>query len=147
MVRVKLGYPSPEEESDILLRFERDVNPPALDPVTERQELEKMQDTVTTVRVDDTVREYIVQIVQASRQNDALSLGASPRAGLALYKTAQARSAIDGRDFVTPDDVKALTESVLSHRIIPNSTSRLRGRTAEMIVEDILAAIPVPIER
>ena len=147
MVRVKLGYPSPEEESDILLRFERDVVLPALDAVTERQELEKMQNAVTAVRVDDTVREYIVQILQASRQNGALSLGASPRAGLALYKTAQARAAIDGRDFVTPDDVKELAESVLSHRIIPNSTSRLRGRTAELIVEEILTAVPVPIER
>ncbi len=147
MVRVKLGYPSPDEESDILLRFERDSIPPEVDAVTERQELEGMQDAVTTVRVDDTVREYIVQIVQASRGSEALSLGASPRAGLALYKTAQARAAIGGRDFVTPDDVKELAESVLSHRVIPTSTSRLRGRTAELIVEEILTAVPVPIER
>ena len=147
MVRVKLGYPTPQEESDILLRFERESLPPPVDAVTEREELERMQESVTSVKVDDTVRAYIVEILQATRVSEALSLGASPRAGLALYKTAQARAAIDGRDFVTPDDVKALADPVLSHRVIPTSTARLRGRTTDQIIREVLEAVPVPIER
>ena len=147
MVRVKLGYPTPQEESDILLRFERESLPPPVDAVTEREELERMQESVTSVKVDDTVRAYIVEILQATRMSEALSLGASPRAGLALYKTAQARAAIDGRDFVTPDDVKALADPVLSHRVIPTSTARLRGRTTDQIIREVLEAVPVPIER
>jgi MoxR-like ATPase len=147
MVRIKLGYPTPEEESDILLRFERDTMLPDLEPVTGSEELREMQESVTSVRVDDIVRDYIVAIVQSTRNNDGLTLGASPRAAMSLYKTAQARAALDGRDFVTPDDVKQLAESVLAHRLILTSNSRLRGRTPENIVAEVLNLVPVPIER
>ena len=147
MLRIKLGYPTQEEESDILLRFERDTMLPELDPVTGEGELREMQEAVTSVRVDDIVRDYIVSVVHATRMNDALMLGASPRAGLALYKTSQARAALNGRDFVTPDDVKELAETVLAHRLILTSNSRLRGRTTEQIVAEVLASVPVPIER
>ncbi|MCE2456902.1 MAG: MoxR family ATPase [Dehalococcoidia bacterium] len=147
MVRVKLGYPTPDEESDILLRFERDTLLPELDPVTGSEELREMQDAVTHVRVDDVVRDYIVEIAQSTRRNESLTLGASPRAAMSLYKTSQARAALDGRDFVTPDDVKQLTESVLAHRLILTSNSRLRGRTTENIIAEILNLVPVPIER
>jgi MoxR-like ATPase len=147
MLRIKLGYPSPDEESDILLRFQKDTILPALDPVTTESELRPLQDAVTTVRVDDTIRMYVVAITQATREHDGLSLGASPRAALSLYKTAQAKAALDGRDFVTPDDVKEMAETVLAHRMILTSNSRLRGRTTEMIVEEVLDSVPVPIER
>jgi MoxR-like ATPase len=147
MVRIQLGYPSPEEESDILLRFERDTAMPELATVTDAQELDLVQDTVSAVRVDETVRMYVVNMVQATRKHGALSLGASPRAGLALYKTAQARAAIEGRDFVTPDDAKELAPTVLAHRMILTSESRLRGRTTEEIVREIISSVPVPIER
>ncbi len=147
MVRMKLGYPSAEEESAILLRFQQDTVLPDLEPVTEEAELREMQSAVTMIRIDDIIRDYIVEVVRSTRENDALTLGASPRAALALYKTAQARAALDGRDFVTPDDVKALAETVLAHRLILTSNSRLRGRTAEDIVAEILRAVPVPIER
>ena len=147
MIRAKLGYPTEEEESDILLRFQRDTTLPDLDPVTGESEMREMQEAVTTVRVDDIVRAYIVAIVRATRMNDGLTLGASPRAALALYKTSQARAALDGRDYVTPDDVKALAEIVLAHRLILTSNSRLRGRTAEQIVAEVLHSTPVPIER
>ena len=76
-----------------------------------------------------------------------LSLGASPRAALALYRTSQAMAAVDGREFVTPDDVKRLAVPVLAHRLVLNSTSRLRGRAAEQIVNEVLSTVPVPIER
>ena len=147
MLRIKLGYPSPDEESDILLRFQKDTILPALDPVTTESELRPLQDAVTTVRVDATIRMYVVAITQATREHDGLSLGASPRAALSLYKTAQAKAALDARDFVTPDDVKGMAETVLAHRMILTSNSRLRGRTTEMIVEEVLDSVPVPIER
>ena len=144
---MKLGYPTPEEESDILLRFERDSILPDLEPVTGSEELREMQEAVTSVRVDDVVRDYIVAIAQSTRANEGLTLGASPRAAMSLYKTAQARAALDGRDFVIPDDVKALAESVLAHRLILTSNFRLRGRTPENIIAEILNLVPVPIER
>ena len=147
MLRIRLGYPTPEEESDILLRFERDFEPPEIDAVIDAAELSEMQALVNQVLVDDAVRMYIVDIIQSSRTNQSLTLGASPRAGLALYKTSQARAALDGRDFVTPDDVKELALPVLSHRLIVASNARLRGRTAGQIVRDILAGVSVPIER
>ena len=147
MVRVQLGYPSPEEESDILLRFERDTVLPDLEAVTDGEELARMQDAVTSARVDDTVRMYVVSLIQATRENSDLSLGASPRAGLALYKVAQARAAIEGRDFVTPDDVKQMAVAALAHRMILTSNSRLRGRTTVQVVREVLSAVPVPIER
>ncbi len=147
IVRIKLGYPSAEEESDILLRFERDIAPPDLDAVTSEDDLMEMQDSVTRIEVDDIVRDYIVSVVQSTRTNDALALGGSPRATLGLYKTSQARAALDGRDFVTPDDVKAMAEPVLSHRLIMTSGARLRGLVPEQIVSGILNSLPVPIER
>ena len=147
IVRIKLGYPSAEEESDILLRFERDIAPPDLDAVTSEDDLMEMQDSVTRIEVDDIVRDYIVAVVQSTRANDALALGGSPRATLGLYKTSQARAALDGRDFVTPDDVKAMAEPVLSHRLIMTSGARLRGLVPEQIVSGILSSLPVPIER
>ncbi len=147
MVRIKLGYPTPEEESDILLRFQRDAVLPSLEPVTSGDELRLMQDLVTDVRVDDAVRGYIVSIAQATRANAALALGASPRAALALYKTSQALAAIGGRDFVTPDDVKRMAVPVLAHRMVLTSNARLRGRTTEQVLGEVLSSVPVPIER
>ena len=147
MVRIKLGYPSPEEESEILTRFERDAVLPSLEAVIQAEEVTAMQDTVSLVRVDEAVRTYIVTIVQTTRRHEGLSLGASPRAGLALYKTAQARAALEGRDFVLPDDVKALAAAVLAHRMLLTPNSRLRGRTTREIVDEVLSTVPVPIER
>ena len=147
MVNVEIGYPSPEEESAILLRFEEDTVPPAVDAVTSADELREIQRLVPRVRVDDTVRGYVVSVTRKTREHDSLSLGASPRAGLALYKASQAAAAMDGRDFVTPDDVKAIAVRVLSHRLVLTSNARLRGRTTTQIVEQVLSSTPVPIER
>ena len=147
MVNVEIGYPSVEEESDILLRFEEDTVPPAVDAVTSADELKEIQRLVPRVRVDDAVRGYVVSVTRKTREHDSLSLGASPRAGLALYKASQAAAAMDGRDFVTPDDVKAVAVRVLSHRLVLTSNARLRGRTTTQIVEQVLSSTPVPIER
>ena len=145
MVRIRLGYPSEDEESKILTRFERDALF-SLDPVTDAGELLRAQDMVARVRVEESVRRYTVQIVHATREHRTLMLGASPRAALALYKTAQARAAIDGRDFVTPDDVKALASPVLAHRMILTSNARVRGHTAEQALADVLSSVAVPVE-
>jgi MoxR-like ATPase len=147
MVRVKLGYPTPQEESAIFVRFERDSVLPSIEAVTTAEEVGRMQETTPTVKVDHPVRDYIVSIVGRTREHSGISLGASPRAGLALYKTSQAWAAIDGRDFVIPDDVKALAPSVLPHRMILSATARLKGNTAVQLIEEILSAAPVPIER
>ena len=147
MVRIKLGYPSPEEESAILQRFERATAEPSVDAVTDAAELRQIQDLVTTVRVDESVRGYVVAVAQATRRHGGLTLGASPRAALALYRTCQANAALDGRDFVSPDDVKALASPVLAHRMLITSNARLRGRTADHAVEEILGEVAVPIER
>jgi MoxR-like ATPase len=147
MVRIKIGYPTPEEESRILQRFEGDSVAPQVEAVIDAAELTDAQRALVSVTVDEQVRGYIVSIAQETRGHAGLALGASPRAALALYKTSQALAAIDGRGFVTPDDVKHLAVPVLAHRLVPNSTSRLRGRTTEQIVNEVLSTVPVPIER
>ena len=145
MVRIMLGYPSEDEESEILTRFERDALF-SLDPVTDAGEFVRVQDMVARVRVEESVRRYAVKIVHATREHRTLMLGASPRAALALYKTAQARAAIDGRDFVTPDDVKALASPVLAHRMILTSNARVRGHTADQALAEVLSSVAVPVE-
>ena len=145
MVRIRLGYPSEDEESEILTRFERDALF-SLDPVTDAGELVRVQAMVARVRVEESIRRYAVQIVHATREHRTLMLGASPRAALALYKTAQARAAIDGRDFVTPDDMKALASPVLAHRMILTSNARVRGHTADQALAEVLSSVAVPVE-
>jgi MoxR-like ATPase len=147
MVRVVIGYPTPEEEGAIYKRFERDTVLPSLAAVTNSEDLAELQNVPPSVRMDDTVRKYIVDLITSTRDNPGLSLGASPRAGLALYKTSQAWAALEGRDYVTPDDVKLLARSVLPHRLILSSTARLRGNSADQIVGDVLDTVSVPIER
>ena len=147
MVRIRLGYPTPEEEASIYLRFERDQVLPGLGAVTNSEELDLMMEVPPAVRVDQPVRDYVVGIAAATRDNAGITLGASPRAGMALYKTSQAWAAIDGRDFVTPDDVKAMALHVLAHRMILSSNSRLKGSTSERVVADVLSRVTVPIER
>ena len=147
MVRVLIGYPTPHEEGEIYLRFERGSELPELEAVASADDVRRAQEIPPAVKIDTPIRTYIVDIINRTRDHDGISLGASPRAGLALYKTAQARAAVDGRDFVIPDDVKQLAPSVLSHRMILSSTARLRGATAEQILEEILAEAPVPISK
>jgi MoxR-like ATPase len=147
MVRIKIGYPTPEEESRILQRFQGDSVAPQLEAVIDAAVLTDAQRALASVTVGEEVRGYIVSIAQETRGHAGLSLGASPRAALALYKTSQALAAVDGRDFVTPDDVKHMAVPVLAHRLVLNSTSRLRGRTTEQIVSEVLSTVPVPIER
>jgi MoxR-like ATPase len=105
----------------------------------------ELQRQVWEVHVDDTVRDYIVRLVQATRSHSDLALGASPRGSLSLFKTAQALAALRGRDFVLPDDVKVLAVPTLVHRLIVRPESALRGYTAERILGDLLQATPLDI--
>ena len=98
------------------------------------------------VHVDDELRQYITRLVRATRAHEAVELGARPRGTLASDRAAQALAALRGRDYVLPDDIKALWAPILTHRIILSSESRLRGRTMESILRDVVAQIPVPVE-
>jgi len=146
LMRLALGYPDRAEENDILLRYERDDPLDGLEPVIQAEDLLAMQRQVRGVHVEGSVREYIVDVVRATREHAAVELGVSPRGSLALYNTAQALAALRGRDFVVPDDVKTLAPVVLTHRLIISPQTRLRGRRPEEIVAEIVASVPVPVE-
>ncbi|MFH1928742.1 MAG: MoxR family ATPase [Chloroflexota bacterium] len=146
LIQLGLGYPSEEEENDILLRFEREDPLETLGPVVDAAVLLEMQREVRTIRVEESVRRYIVQVARATREHPAVELGVSPRGTLSLYKTAQALAAIEGREYVIPDDAKRLAPYVLTHRIIISPQTRLRGRTPEEVMMEIVDSVPVPVE-
>jgi MoxR-like ATPase len=118
-----------------------------LEAVTSAEELLTLQEGSSHIRVEESVREYIVQVARATRGHPSVELGVSPRGTLFLYKTCQALAAIRGRDFVIPDDVKHLAPYVLTHRIIINPQTRLRGRTPEEVVMEVVNSVPVPVEK
>jgi MoxR-like ATPase len=146
-MKLALGYPSEEEESAILLRFERDDPLETLQAVADSATIAEMQRAVRTIRVEASVRHYITAIVRATRVHASVELGASPRGSLYLYHASQALATLRGRDFVLPDDVKYLTPFVLTHRLIISAQTRLRGRTAEQILKDVVNSVPVPVEQ
>jgi MoxR-like ATPase len=146
LIKLQIGYPTAEDDRLILSRF-RSTDPlEELAPVVSSDDLMTMQKDCREVHVADDVEDYIVRLIHATRRHDAVELGASPRAMLALYNAAQALAAIRGRAFVTPDDVKYLVTPVLIHRIIPKSESRLRGQKAEQTLKEIVNSVNVPVE-
>ena len=145
LIKTTLGYPDEAEENDILLRYARQDPMIDLETVTTAEQIEEMQQQVRQVRVEDSVREYLVKVVRATRDHPAVDLGVSPRGTLALYRTCQARAAIQGRAYVLPDDVKAMTPTVLTHRIHINPQTRLRGRTPDEIVSEVVGEVEVPV--
>jgi len=146
LMRLTLGYPTPDEEAAILDRFERTNPLDDLGPVTDPPSLAAAAVVVRSVTVAPPTRDYLVAIVQATRTHPALTLGASPRASLALRRTSQALAAVRGRTFVLPDDVKYLAPAVLGHRLIPSGQTRLRGTALQEIIAEMLAKVPVPAE-
>ncbi len=146
LLRVALGYPDQAEENAILERFRLADPLLELQPVAGPGEILDLIQARRQVRVEESVRDYVVRIARATRQNAEIQLGASPRASLALYQAAQALAAILGRDFVLPDDVKQMAPPVLSHRLMVAPQAQLRGRSASELVADIVAAVPVPVE-
>jgi len=145
LLRLKVGYPKPEREVEIVRRFERASPLESLEAVVSAEELARLSGQLTEVHVEDAVVQYMVAVVQATRTHGAFELGASPRASLALFRACRALAAIEGRDFVTPDDVKRLAQPVLSHRLQLSSNSRLRGRDADEVLDEILGEVPVPV--
>ncbi|MBT3239318.1 MAG: MoxR family ATPase [Chloroflexi bacterium] len=147
LLRVSIGYPTEEEETRILDRFHSEDPLPSLEPVTGIEEILTMQEERKSVRVDDSLRDYIVQIARATREHEEIDLGASPRGSLSLYMASQALAAIKGRDFIIPDDIKAMAPSVLTHRLMISPRAQLRGRKPESLVSDIVSSVPVPVEK
>jgi MoxR-like ATPase len=144
LLRLNLGYPSRLDEIAILKR-QRQAHPlDSLPTVAQIDELLQLQGAIKEVYVDDLIEEYIVGITTATRHHEDVYLGASARGSLALYRTAQAWAAINGRDYVAPDDVKDLAAAVLGHRIIVSPSARIRSVTAAAVIEDVLSGVAVP---
>ncbi len=144
LLRIHLGYPSAVDEVRILEGQQRQHPIESLGAVTGPDELLGMRRAVKEIFVDGAVKDYIVSVVEATRSHGSVYLGASPRGSLALYRTAQARALLDGRDFVLPDDVKALTYATLGHRIIVSPSARVKNVTPREIIEQALERVPVP---
>ncbi len=146
LLRVAIGYPSQQDENAILERFRLNDPLPDLQAVSSAEEIINLQNERRQVRVENSVRDYIVRIARSTRQNQDIQLGASPRATLSLFQTSQAWAAIQGRDFVLPDDIKFVAPYVLCHRMILSAQAQLRGRTTPELIDDIISAVPVPVE-
>lgn len=147
LMRLSVGYPSFTDENEMLERLKLRHPLEELGQVASAEEIVAAQRAIRDVFVHERVRQYLVRIVHATRRHEDLALGASPRASIALYRAAQALAALEGRDFVIPDDVKYVAEPILCHRVIVSSEARLRGRTAEQIIDKLIAGIPAPVEK
>jgi len=145
MLQLQLGYPTLDEEEEILLRYER--SDPMLDirPVVTVAQLLHLRQQVTSIHVSEAVRGYLLQLVRATREHSLVVLGVSPRGTLALFRASQAFAALRGRDFVIPSDIQALCPALLTHRIHISPQTRLRGRTPQQIVADITEQTPAPV--
>ncbi|WP_214829797.1 AAA family ATPase [Exiguobacterium algae] len=147
LLKIEMGYPTFNEEIALLTRFEKTEPLEALQSVVSKEEVEQMQREVREVHVSSAVKQYIVRLIHESRKDPNTYLGGSPRATLALMKAAQAWAYIQNRDFVLPDDVKALATSVLGHRVLLTAEARYKGRTANQLITGWLETLPVPMDR
>ena len=145
LLRARIGYPDDAGERRIARRHQDAADPlDTIEPVIDRGRLLAVRDRVRTVRVADEVEAYVVAVVRATREHRDVDLGGSPRATVALYRSAQAAAVLAGRGFVTPDDVKGVAGPVLAHRLVVDLDRSLHGATAEAVVDSILATVPVP---
>lgn len=146
LMRLEVGYPSREEEERILLRFGTEDPLKTFGAVSSPEEVMRLQEERRMVRVEESVRGYLMDITRATREHLEIELGASPRATLALYQASQAWAAIQGREYVLPDDVKGMVPHVLIHRLILSPQAQLRGREIRELLDDIVITVPVPVE-
>ena len=146
LLRVRVGYPSEDEEEIILHRFKSEEPLEALRPVVSAEQVAALQQVVRQVQWQPEVERYLLAVVRATREHPAVNLGVSPRGTLALYRACEAYAALQGRDYVQPDDVKRLATSVLAHRLITTTRARLRGGESSAIIQEIVEATPVPVE-
>ena len=145
--RIKLEYPSFQEEVEILKRFKnniKDVSFGQINSILSAGEIEEFQGLIEEVKIEDQLLEYIARIIAETRNHAKLYLGASPRASLSILKSAKAAAAVRGRDFVTPDDIQYVAEPVLNHRIILTPETEMEGATAEDVIAEIIQKIEVP---
>ncbi len=146
LLRVRVGYPSEDEEQAILHRF-KDAEPlETLQSVVSAGQVIALQQTIRQVQWQPVVERYLLAIARATRQHAGVSLGVSPRGTLALYRACQAYAAMQGRAYVTPDDIKQLAPAVLAHRLLTTTRARLRGNESWAIIQEIIDATPVPVE-
>ncbi|MFC1936094.1 AAA family ATPase [Chloroflexota bacterium] len=146
LVKVKVGYPNMQEELEILeRRRERQTDEIHLEEVTSGEELIKIQQTIEKVHIATEIERYIIRLVSATREHEQVAVGASPRGSLALLKLSRARAALDGRDHVLPDDVKALLHPALVHRLILKPDMWLQPEAANEIIDSVLNTIAVPV--
>ncbi len=145
LLRLNMGYPAESEEEEMLVRFQAADPLGEMKAVTGAKQVAEFQTSVQRVYVDPVLRTYIVRLVQATRDHQDIELGASPRATLGLYRCSQALSAIRGREYVTPDEIKLLAPYALAHRVILKSQARLRERTSESVILEILEQVEVPV--
>lgn len=146
LMRLSIGYPSLEEERAMLRRFRTETPLEAVRQVVSPEEMTGLIAGVRRVHVSEAVEEYLLRIIRASRKNTTLEVGASPRASLALIRASQAYAAVNGRDFVVPDDVRRMADPVLAHRVIATSAAELLGKTTSALIADIVKDVPVPVE-
>ena len=144
LLKISLGYPNKAEEMTMLERFQKDDPLVTLEPVADPEQLINLQQLRKEIRISAPVREYITDIVAATRDTESLRFGSSPRGSLGLMRASQGLAASRGRSYVLPDDVKQLVRPVLAHRIILNEEEKLRGEAPEHILAEIISRIPVP---
>jgi len=144
MMRVSLGYPETADEIRMLDEQQHAHPITRIEQVVSAEELLQAQEQVKNVYIDDLVKEYIVKLVKTTRRHPDVYLGASPRGSIALYKTGQARAAVLGRDYVQPDDIKALAMVTLAHRLIISPSARIRNVDPRAVIQEILDSTPVP---
>jgi len=147
LLRAQIGYPSEEEEQAILHRFKQEEVLETLQPVVTAEQILELQHAIRQVSWQPEVERYLLAIVRATRGYPSVQLGASPRGTLALYRACEAFAALQGRDYVQPDDVKHLATSVLSHRLLTMSRSRMRGQQSVEIINTLVENTPVPVEK
>lgn len=146
LIQVAMGYPQREEEREILHRFRADNPLDRVQPIADAEEIRRAVTICRNVFVHPILEDYLLDLVQATRDESALDLGVSPRGSLAFYRTTQAIAAIQGRTYVTPDDIQQLAPPVLRHRLIPGPDTRLHGTSVASVLEGIVDRVPVPVE-
>jgi len=148
LMRIKMGYPSPETEREILRRRAFDNPMEKLEPVADVSEVLAMQEAVTHVKVDASLHDYALEIVNRTRTSDQLALGVSPRGTLMLQRAAQARAFLEGRDYCVPDDFKQLAVSVFAHRVVTSArhaSLQRKSETTELALREIVESVRVPV--
>lgn len=145
LMKITIGYPSKQEEIDMLYRFKNNNPLDDLEPVVTRDELCEIKERVKEVRVDKSLAGYVIDIISATRKNEHVLLGLSPRASLCLFRAAQAKALYEGRDYVIPEDIRDLAVPVLSHRIIVRQESKIKDITNEKVISDIIRWLKVPV--